>query len=194
MPAGYRTQARITADLDWQLDFFGRNRAALAAATSDAKAAEADLASARLQLTVAVAAAYADLVRLYADRGAAMNMLTVRQAMLQLVRQRQQNGLETRGEVSLRESSIPAAQGDIDMLDRQIAVTGHQIAALAGAGPDHGLQITRPTMTVKRAFGLPSHLAVDLIGRRADLVAARLRAEAASNRINVAHADFYRLE
>ena len=57
LPAGYHTQTRIAADLDWQLDFFGRNRAALAAATSTAQAVQADAAAARLQLTVAVASA-----------------------------------------------------------------------------------------------------------------------------------------
>jgi NodT family efflux transporter outer membrane factor (OMF) lipoprotein len=38
---------------------------------------------------------------------------------------------------------------------------------------------------------LPQDLAADLIGRRPDIVAAKLRAEAAADRINVAHADYY---
>ena len=191
LPAGYHTQTRIAADLDWQLDFFGRNRAALAAATSTALATQADAAAARLQLTVAVASAYADLVRLYADRDEAVDALRVRRATLQLVGQRLSNGLETRGEFSQQAEFVPAAQGDIDALDRQILASERQIAALAGAGPDRGLQITRPKLTRLRAFGLPRRLAVDLVGRRPDLVAARLRAEAAAKEIKVARADFY---
>jgi NodT family efflux transporter outer membrane factor (OMF) lipoprotein len=191
LPAGYHTQTRIAADLDWQLDFFGRNRAALAAATSTEEATEADVAAARLQLTVAVASAYADLVRLYADRDAAVDALRVRRDTLQLVGQRLQNGLETRGEFSQQAEFVPAAQGDIDAIDRQILASKHQIAALIGAGPDRGLQIARPGSTRMRAIGLPPHLAVDLVGRRPDLTAARLRAEAASKRIKVARADFY---
>ena len=112
LPAGYHTQTRIAADLDWQLDFFGRNHAALAAATSDAEAEKADAAAARLQLTAAVAGAYADLIRLYADRAAAMDALRVRRATLDLVSQRLRNGLETRGEVSQQAEFVPAAQGD----------------------------------------------------------------------------------
>ncbi len=191
IPAGFHTQTRIAADLDWQLDFFGRNRAAFAAATSDAEAYEADAAAARLQLTVSVASAYADLIRLYADRDAAQDALRVRRATLQLVGQRLQNGLETRGEFSQQAEFVPAAQGDIDALDRQILASQHQIAALIGAGPDRGLQVTRPGASHARAFGLPTHLAVDLVGRRPDLVAARLRAESARKRIKVARADFY---
>ena len=191
IPFGYHTQTRIAADLDWQLDFFGRNHAALAAATSEREAAEADAASARLQLTVAVAGAYADLIRLYADRDAAVDALQVRRDSLQLVRQRLQNGLETSGQVAQQAEFVPAAQGDIDLIDREILGSRHQIAALVGTGPDRGLLIDRPGPTRMRAFGLPPHLAVDLVGRRADLVAARLRADAAAKRIKVAKADFY---
>ena len=42
-----------------------------------------------------------------------------------------------------------------------------------------------------KPFGVPANLAADLIGRRPDIVAARLRASAAASRIDVAHADFY---
>ena len=191
LPAGYHTQTRIAADLDWQLDFFGRNRAALAAATSTAQAVQADAAAARLQLTVAVASGYADLIRLYADRAELVDALRVRRQTLQLVSQRLQNGLDTRGELSQQAEFVPAAQGDIDAADRQILASRHQIAALIGAGPDRGLQLTPPGPARLHAFGLPAHLAVDLVGRRPDLVAARLRAEAAAKQIKVARADFY---
>lgn len=39
--------------------------------------------------------------------------------------------------------------------------------------------------------GVPANAGIDLIGRRPDIVAARLRAEAAAKRIKVAKADFY---
>src|SRR5262249_2808149 len=67
----------------------------------------------------------------------------------------------------------------------------HAIAALMGAGPDRGLAIARPEVTLVRAFGLPRELAADLLGRRPDIVAARLRAEAAARRIDQARAAFY---
>ena len=41
------------------------------------------------------------------------------------------------------------------------------------------------------AIGLPANAGIDLIGRRPDIVAARLRSEAAAKRIDVARADFY---
>ena len=130
-------------------------------------------------------------MRLYADRDAAEDALKVRQATLTLVAQRLKNGLETRGELSQQAEFVPSAQGDIDLIDREILSSRHQIAALIGAGPDRGLQILKPGSEALRPFGLPSHIAVDLIGRRPDIAAARLRAEAAAKEIKVARADFY---
>lgn len=191
LPHAYKPQSRLTVDLDWQLDFFGRNKAALAAATSQAEAARADQASARLQVSTAVAAAYADLVRLYADRDAAEEAVRVRRQSLGLVGERLRNGLETRGQFSQQNATVPAALQDVEALDAQIALGRHQVAALLGKGPDRGLEITRPANPRLRAFGLPRSLAVDLIGRRPDIVAARLRAQAAASTVKAARADFY---
>jgi NodT family efflux transporter outer membrane factor (OMF) lipoprotein len=191
LPGGFHTNTRITADLSWQLDFFGRNRAALAAATSQAEAARADAAAARLQIASAVAASYAQFLQLSADRDAAAEALKVRQQTLDLVGQRLRNGLETRGEFSQQNATVPVAKSDVDRLDLQILQTRHQLAALIGKGPDAGLDLQRPANPTLRPLGLPSNLAVDLVGRRPDIVAARLRAEAAAKQERVARLDFY---
>ena len=57
VPQGYNDYGRLTLDFNWELDFWGKNRAAVAAAVSDARAAEADAAEARLMLSTNVAAA-----------------------------------------------------------------------------------------------------------------------------------------
>ncbi len=191
IPAGWSDTGQLGASLNWQLDFFGRNRAALAAATSQADAARADAAAARLQISSAVAGAYAQLLQLYADRDAAAEALKVRKETLDLVGQRLRNGLETRGEFSQQNATVPIAQGDVDRLDLQILQTRHQLAALLGQGPDAGLDIPRPAVQSFRPLGLPANLSADLIGRRPDITAARLRAEAARQQEKVAKADFY---
>jgi NodT family efflux transporter outer membrane factor (OMF) lipoprotein len=191
LPKGWNPHARATLDLQWQLDFFGRNRAALAAATSQAEAAAADAAAARLQLSTAVASAYADLARLYAERDDAETALKIRQQTQSLVRRRLENGLETQGGYAETAANVPAARRELTALDQQIEATRHQLAALMGEGPDRGLQIARPKPDAIRAFGLPPTLGAELIGRRPDVRAARLRAEAAASRIRQARADYY---
>src|SRR5581483_2298658 len=80
---------------------------------------------------------------------------------------------------------------DLDQIDGQIALARDQLAALVGKGPDRGLDVALPGAAALRPFGVPATLGVDLIGRRPDIVAARLRAEAASSRIKAAHAAYY---
>ena len=68
---GLNDYGRATLDVRWELDFWGKNRAALAAATSEVEASRAELAQARLWLSASVAAHYAELSRLHANRDTA---------------------------------------------------------------------------------------------------------------------------
>jgi outer membrane protein TolC len=70
LPHGWHTSGQIAAKIEYELDFFGKNRATLAAATSEAQAAEAEQSEARLQISAAVAETYASLGQLFADRRA----------------------------------------------------------------------------------------------------------------------------
>jgi NodT family efflux transporter outer membrane factor (OMF) lipoprotein len=188
---GYNDAGTLLLNFGWDLDFFGRNRAAVAAATSESRAAMAESAEARLGLTTAIAAAYADLGRLYAERDVAERALALRQDTEGLVVKRVDNGLDTRAELSQAQAGPPAARADLAALDEQIAITRNALAALIGAGPDRGLDIHRPAAAALKPFGLPDHLSVDLIGRRPDIVAAKWRAEAATHRVDEAKRAFY---
>jgi NodT family efflux transporter outer membrane factor (OMF) lipoprotein len=191
VPQGYNNYGNLSLNFDWELDFWGKNRAAVAAATSEAKAAQADAAQARLMLATSVAAAYADLGRLYAERDVAERSVALRQETLDLVSNRVTNGLDTRGELRQAQAGPPAARADLAAVDEQIAQTRNALAALLGAGPDRGLSIARPSIANLKPFGLPANLAADLIGRRPDVVAAKWRAEASRRRIGQAKAAFY---
>ncbi|CAN7232976.1 efflux transporter outer membrane subunit [Phenylobacterium sp. LjRoot225] len=191
VPRGYNDTGRLSLDLDWDLDLFGRNRAALAAATSEAEAARMDAAESRLMLTTSVAAAYADFARLFGEHDAAARSLVNRQASARLVAQRVQAGSANQGEARQAESNAAAAAQDLASLDEQLGLARNRLAALAGQGPDRGLALARPAGPIAAGFGLPPNVAVDLVGRRPDVQAARLRAEAAARRIKVARAGFY---
>ena len=191
VPRGYNDTGRATLDLSYDLDLWGRNRAALKAATSEADAARMDAAEARLALTTGIAAAYADFARLSAEHDAAEAAVRNREASADLVARRVTGGAANPGEADQARAAAAAARQDLAALDEQIAVVRDQLAALAGAGPDRGLDLKRPAAVLKAGFGLPANLSADLLGRRPDLQAARLRAEAAAKRIDVARAGFY---
>ena len=190
-PQGWNDYGRASLDFAWELDFWGRNRAALAAATSEAEATRADLAQARLTLATSIASAYAELARLHAALDTAQSALDVRARTTELFGQRRANGLETLGSVRQVQARHAAAEADLRALEEQLTLQRHRIAALMGAGPDRGLAIRRPAVDLSRPFGLPERLEAELLGRRPDVIAARLRAEAAARRIDQAQAAFY---
>jgi NodT family efflux transporter outer membrane factor (OMF) lipoprotein len=191
VPQGYKDTGRATLDLTYDLDLWGRNRAALAAATSEAEAARMDVAEARLVLTTAIASAYADFARVSAEHEAAEASARNRSASSDLVAKQLANGAANRGEADQARAAAATSRQDLAALDEQLALARNQLAALAGAGPDRGLSLVRPSAAPSAGFGLPQNLAAELLGRRPDLQAARLRAEAAAKRIDVAKAGFY---
>lgn len=191
VPHGYKTSARATLDLNYDLDLWGGRRAAVAAAVGEAQAAAVDSQAARLALSAAVAEAYGDLAQTYADLDAATEALRIRRETLDLIGSRLEGQLENRSAVLRAQSGVATASAQVAALEEQAALTRNRIAALLGAGPDRGLALQRPAAGPLRGFGLPQDVRVALVGRRPDLVAARLRAEAAGQRIKAAKADFF---
>lgn len=191
IPKGWQDVGQANLSLSYDLDLWGGKRAALAAATSEAEAARIEQGQARLMLTTAIAAAYADLARLHAEHDVLAAAVDVRAATQKLVNDRVRTGLDTRAESKQADAALPAARADLLAADEAIALARSQIAALIGAGPDRGLSIARPSLAALQQPGLPAQVTTDLIGRRPDIAAARARAEAAASRIKAAHADFY---
>jgi NodT family efflux transporter outer membrane factor (OMF) lipoprotein len=191
LPQGWNDYGLATVNLAWELDFWGKNRAALAAAVSEQRAAEVEVAEARLIISTSVASAYAGLVHLYTLRDNAAQTLDLRTKTVALFRQRHDFGLETLASVREVEARQAGAQADLLAIDERIGLQRNAIAALLGAGPDRGLAITRPIAQFPGSQGLPQNLALELLGRRPDIVAARSRTEAAARRIDQAKAGFY---
>jgi NodT family efflux transporter outer membrane factor (OMF) lipoprotein len=190
-PQGWNDRGRVALDFRWELDFWGRNRAALAAATSERAAKEAEWAQARLILTAEVTAGYAEWGRLWAHRDTAAQAVAIRRTTAALLAERYTHGLETRGGLREGDARLATAEGALLAVEERIELQRHRLAALLGAGPDRGLAITRPDLKLEPGYGLPADLGLNLLGRRPDIVAARLRAEAAASRIRQRRAAFY---
>src|SRR5581483_4049194 len=191
LPRGWHDYGIATLNLSWELDFWGKNRSALAAAVSEQQAARFEYAETSLLLSTSVAAAYAGLVDLYTLRDNAEETLRLREETVKLFRQRHEFGLETLASVRQVEARRASAEAELRTYDERIGLERNAIAALVGAGPDRGLDITRPNARFAGSPGLPSNLGVELLGRRPDILAARSRAEAAASRVDEKKAGFY---
>lgn len=190
-PDGWQDYGLGTINLNWEIDFWGKNRAGLAAATSQREASRAEAALVRLNLAAAIAMNYSELARLHALRDTVVRTVDIRGKTVELFAERFANGMETKGGVSEARARLAGAQGDLLFIDEQIGLTCNRLASLAGAGPDRALSIQRPTVNLDSTFGLPAKLAANLLGRRPDVILARLMAEAQLHRIDQKKAEFY---
>ncbi|WP_137920912.1 efflux transporter outer membrane subunit [Hydrogenophaga sp. 2FB] len=191
-PLGGSVQTLANAQIagSWEFDFFGKHRSAIEAAVGSERAAAADLQAARNVLASQVAQTYVQLGRLLAQREVALQALTQREQMLGLIRQRVDAGLDTRVELKQGEGALPDARVQIEQVDEQIAAARHALAALA-ALPPQSFDHLKPDLQTLRTLPLPDVLPADLLGRRADITAARWRIEAATKGVGAAKAQFY---
>ncbi len=189
---GGTRQNLATAQLSvsWELDFFGRNRAALDAALGTAQAAQADAAMARLLVSTQVVRSYVQLARLLSLREVAERSLAQRTEVLALVRRRTGAGLDTAVELQQAEGAVPDNRQSMEALDEQIAARRHALAALT-VHPPEALAALQPRIGHLQPQPLPVSVPADLLGRRADIDAARRRAEVATRELDEARADFY---
>jgi NodT family efflux transporter outer membrane factor (OMF) lipoprotein len=183
------TQGQL--NIDYDLDLWGRHRAAYAGALNEAQATQVDQYAAQLLLTTSIARAYIQLQHAHEQRDVLQALLDERQHLLDLTRQRVAAGIDSDMSLKQAEAMIPATRQQLIQLDETLTATRNQLAALLGKGPDRGQDIARPQLHLPSGAALPSHVPADLIGRRPDVVAQRLRVMAASENIAVAEADFY---
>ena len=191
LPHGYWSASKDTLNFSYDLDLFGRTRAAVRAAKFQLQAARLDREQADLVLSSAVATAYADLTQLYADQDALVDAVRIRKESLKLIDNRRKNGLENDGAVAQAKSNLALAQGNLKAQEEQIALSKNRLAVLIGAGPDRALGIEKPKADVKSILGVPETLPANLLGRRPDIQAALLRIKASDAKIDEAKAAFY---
>jgi NodT family efflux transporter outer membrane factor (OMF) lipoprotein len=174
----------------WELDFFGKNRAALEAALGVARAARADADAARTLLASNVARAYFQLIRLNEQVQVAQRVLTQRTHTLELVRQRVAAGLDTSLELRQSEGNLPDARLQIEIFQEQLTLGRNALAALIGQ-TSSSLVLDIPASDTIKPIAAATNVPSDLLGRRADIAAARWRVEAAAQDVDVARAQFY---
>ena len=187
----WQTDARATLDFSFEFDFWDKNGSALRAALSEAQGAAADAEAARLTLTTAIARAYFNLQRLFAQRDVSQAALGQRDDIVRITTQRFGAGLDTRVEVRQADAALATVRTELAQYDDAIVIARNQLAALVGAGPSRGAKIAAVPLAAAPPPALPAAIPLDLVGRRPEIVASRWRIDAARNDIVNAKAQFY---
>lgn len=174
----------------WEIDFFGKNRTAIEAAIGAANAAAADADAARILLASNVARGYVQWARLQDRLAVANRTLAQREETFKLVTDRVSAGLDTRLQLKQAEGGLPEARQQIESLKEQIEIAQHALDALV-AKPGATQALKPPMLAGLKPLSLQTAIPADLLGRRADIAAARWRVEAATSDVANAKTLFY---
>lgn len=174
--------ARLTGDMSWELDFWGKFRRGYEAANADAAAQDAAERAVLLSLVSDVATGYLQLLELDQERAIADRTLASRRATLDLARQRFAQGVISELDVRQFEAQVAAPAVTIAQVERQIAMTEHNLSVLLGEAPGrigrHG-----SLAGAASALQVPDTLSASLLVRRPDVQQAERAFAAATARI-----------
>lgn len=180
-----------TLDFVYDLDLWGKNRNALAAALDSVQVSTAEAQEVQLTLETTVVRVYVQLSLQCRLKDIAQTTLKQQQDILDITRKRLRAGIATELDLRQAETPLPAARAELERISESVELLHNQLSALTGKGPGDGEQISPPALSFNVPVQLPALLPADLLGRRPDVVAQRWRVEATGKGIDVAKAKFY---
>ncbi|KLJ01426.1 efflux transporter outer membrane subunit [Luteimonas sp. FCS-9] len=186
----FKASGVLMLDFAWAPDLWGGQRAAFEAAAGQARAAEVDAQAARLTLSSNVARTYVALAQAFDAQDVAQREIDRATRLRDLARQRVEAGLDNQLQLRNADTAIGIARQQAQAAQQQIDALRNALAALLGKGPDRGLDVARPRLLQASAPSVPAVLPSELLGHRADVVAARWRVEAAARGVDAAQAAF----
>ena len=178
---------RVTADLQWELDFWGRIRRGVQASRADLQAEEAFHRSTVLTLVSDVSSAYLELLELAQEEAIAERTLASRRATLELARSRFESGVISELDVHQFESEVAVPAASLAQARRLRSQREHELAALVGRMP-FTIPATGELARAVEAVRVPDSLPAVLLARRPDVRAAERGFAAAVARVGVAQA------
>ncbi len=191
--AGYRRDALTAGEtgafealftMSWEIDVWGRIKAAQQATAQEAEAVAADYYGARLSLAARTAQSYFELIEANLQAEVAEQSIKDRRVIVELVRGRFARGL-TRGlDLRLVLTDLANAEAQFAATRNRVQIVTRRLEVLLGRYPDNSLKklSALPTPPTVLSAGLPS----ELLARRPDLIAALSRLQASDSRVESA--------
>ena len=175
--------------LGWEIDLFGRLREEAKARARELQASRADLAAARLLLSIQVAEAWLQAVEQQLQLALLDEQLELAETLLELTRLRFSLGEASAVDVLQQLTLLEQVRAELPQAHSRLRTQENRIDVLLGAVPD-GRDRTGPATALPvpaefPAAGVPS----DLLVRRPDLRALRERLVAADHRVGQAIAE-----
>jgi NodT family efflux transporter outer membrane factor (OMF) lipoprotein len=185
----YYDSYTIGAQLDYEVDLWGRVRDTVTAGKAEQVAAADDLAAARLSLQAQLADSYLQL------NGFDRQVTVLRESIdafaraLKLTQSRHDGGIASGLDVARAQTQLSSAKSQLTQAQAQRSLVLHAIAVLVGDTASN-FQLAADDGQVKVPT-LPLEVPSLILQRRPDIAAAERRTAAANARIGVAKSAFY---
>jgi NodT family efflux transporter outer membrane factor (OMF) lipoprotein len=138
-----------------------------------------------------VASSYFQLQSVESQLRLAEDLQSQNQELLNIITVRAKHGVESDIPVSTANAEMQVTRITVAQLKESVKLSQHQLAALMGKNP-MTTNITAAKFSYhQNLFVLPKIIPANLLARRPDLAAARLRVQMAAHDINAAKARFY---
>jgi len=178
---------RLSADVFWELDLFGRLRRSTEAARAQLLATEEAQRSITISLVASVASSYMLLRDLDAQLEIARRTEHTRTDSLGIIQARFDKGTVPKLDVNQAEIELAVASAAVAAAERAVTQTENALAILLGRNPGavpRGQTLEQQTLPP----GIPSGLPSELLQRRPDVLASEAELAAQTARIGVAQA------
>jgi multidrug efflux system outer membrane protein len=179
-------------EASWELDFFGRNRRGVEAATAAVGGAEAQVRDALVLVTAELARSYFELRGLQNQHSVARKNAENQRETLKLTRSLLEGGRGTELDVQRATAQLNQTLASIPLLEAGIDEAAHRISVLTGKPPGSllaELRKQRPIPTTRRSVKVGTPEA--LLRRRPDVRVAERDLAAATANIGVITADLF---
>jgi NodT family efflux transporter outer membrane factor (OMF) lipoprotein len=191
--SGAYTNARIynaQISASYEIDFWGKNRAARDAAVAAANASRYDRATVELTVMTAVATSYFQSIELRERLAVAQRNLDAAMYILKGLQLQRSVGIATALDVAQQETTVATLSASIPSLEQQLHQAVHALAVLLGRAPE-SLESPRGSMAALSGPGIGPGLPSELLARRPDVAEAEANLVAANANIRAARAAFF---
>lgn len=179
----------VSLDSSWEIDLWGRVRAASGAGESDLEASRSEHRAAALSLVAQTAKSWFAVAEARAQVDLAEATVANRTATAELVGERYRRGLSPSLDQHLAESLLALAERQLEASRRLLVESRRQLELVLGRYPAGRIQ--GGSLPARLPESPPAGLPAQILDRRPDLVAARARLRAAKLRVNEAEASLY---
>jgi len=178
---------RLSADVFFEVDLFGRLRRSTESARAQLLATEEARRSVTISLVASVASTYMLLRDLDAQLEISRRTEQAREKSLAIIQARFEKGTVPRIDLNQAQIELAVASAAVSASERAVAQTEHALSLLLGRNPGpvvRGLPLQQQAMPPDIPVGLPS----ELLQRRPDVLSTEALLAAQTARIGVAQA------